>query len=469
MGNTIRKPSIGLLTLIIALLYVVTGEISFSIFRQDAIVTIAVFLPEGIALASALIFRRLALPGIFLGQSALALLSGMDPLSALGISVGNTVEAWIAYSLWYRFGFDPRLRSTKDLFALFAMIVFVLQPFSALVGNGVLYATGHLSQSYLQSVLFWWFGNSIGQFLVAPMLLILYYNESETRLYEYLLVSIFFVLLSFVVEVALDVHNISLLLAATLPFAIYLATVNLTYATVGTFVLVASTLIFFSFGWGTFAGKVHNTEALIELNFFILIHILLVLLVGVSFREKIEAIRRLESIAHIDPLTGLPNRHVLREEMHHAIYLAEKEGLSSVIAFIDFDEFKEINDTLGHKAGDEVLKVVSERIRNHIGASDVLIRLGGDEFLLILYEKGEEEARPILEEILALGSRPISIEEYTVSISLSIGVAVCPRDSLNVDELVAAADAAMYRAKEVGKNAIAWSGMRNEAEIRLGV
>ncbi len=457
MGSSIQKPSLAIITSVIAVLYVVLGEISFSIFRQDSIVTIAVFLPEGVALAAALIYRSYALPGIFIGQLALALLSGMDWRSALGISAGNAVEAWIAYVLWERFGLDRRLSKTRDLFGLFLLIGFVLQPFSALFGNGVLYLTGHITHDFFHSVFFWWFGNSMGQLLLTPMLLILYSNEGDTRLSEYALVVFFFVLLSFVMEVVLDIRNISLLLAATLPFAIYLATVSLPYATVGTFTLVASSLIYASFGWGTFADTLHPVDNLINLNFFILIHIFLVLLVGVAFREKLDAIGKLQSIAHIDPLTGLPNRHVLREEMHHAIYLAETQGRSSVIAFVDFDEFKQINDTLGHKAGDEVLKTVSDRIRHVIGASDVLIRLGGDEFLLILYEKSAFDAKPILEEILTLGSRPISIGEYTVSVSLSIGVAVCPEDGMNVDELVAHADAAMYRAKEEGKNAIAWS------------
>ena len=466
MGSTIRKTSIGILTIVFAVLYIVTGEISFSIFRQDTIVTIAVFLPEGIALAGVLIFGRAVLPGIFLGQLLLALISGLSPSAAIGIALGNTFEAYLALWLWNRLGFDRKLSGTRDLFALLALIAFVLQPFSALFGNTVLALTHQIPWSdYVENLFFWWFGNTMGQLLVTPMLLILFYNSEETHLGEYALVVLFFSLLGFTIEVLLHVQNISLLLAATLPFAIYLATINLPYATVGTFTMVASTLIFGRMGLGTFADSHHSVDKLIDLNFFILVHILLVLIVGVAFREKIEAIGRLKSIAHIDPLTGLPNRHILREEMHHAIYLAEKENLPSVVAFIDFDEFKQINDSLGHKAGDEVLKTVSGRIRHAIGASDVLIRLGGDEFLLILYEKDMKQATPILQEILTLGSRPISIGEYTVSVSLSIGVAVCPDDGTKVDDLVAAADEAMYRAKEEGKNAIAWSGAQPSSRV----
>ena len=444
--------------ILLALLYWLTGKLSFTFFQQDMIVTVTVFIPEGIALAAVLIYGYRIVPGIFLGQLLLALDSGLALPPAFGIALTNALEAAIAYRLFVHFKLDKTLSHIRDLIGLFLMITLVLQPFSALLGNMILLSL-HLAKesAFLLNLFFWWFGNVVGQLLIAPMLLILYYNRQKTELYEYALIALLFTLLNYVLQVVLGVHNTSLLLIATLPFTIYLATVNLSYATLAAFTLVISSLYFFHFGKGAFVMETNSVDQLIDMNFFILSHTILVLIVGILFREKEEAITSLRSMAHYDPLTGLPNRHLLRDEIHHSVYLSEQFNQESMVCFLDLDGFKSVNDKYGHKIGDKLLKEVAQHIKCTIRSTDALLRLGGDEFLLILNNVDKEKTESLLERIMESIRNIDYIDNHRVEVSLSIGVASCPADGVTVENLMHASDHAMYQAKKEGKDKIVFT------------
>ena len=444
-----------MLVAMLALLYFFAGKLSFALFQQDTIVTVTVFVPEGIALAGVLVYGYRVVPGIFLGQLLLAMDSGLPWSPALGIALTNAFEALIAYKIFYYFKLDKSLAHIRDLIGLFLLIVLILQPFSALLGNAILY-TLHIAQKemLLQNIFFWWLGNSVGQMLIAPMLLILYTNEQKTKYFEYALTVLFFTLLNYVLNVVLDINNVSLLLVTTLPFAIYLATVNLSYATVATLTLVLSSLYFYHLDAGIYTSEAKSSKELIDMNFFLLSHIILVLIVGVLFREKENAIASLRSMAHYDLLTGLPNRHLLNDEIYHSIYLYERYNQESMICFIDLDGFKVVNDTYGHTIGDKLLQEVAKRIKATIRSTDTLLRLGGDEFLLILNNIEKEKSIKLLERVRQTIRSIDTIGNHTISVSSSIGVANCPRDGLNAEDLIDASDHAMYQAKQKGKNTI---------------
>ncbi|NTJ09263.1 putative bifunctional diguanylate cyclase/phosphodiesterase [Rhizobium lusitanum] len=171
------------------------------------------------------------------------------------------------------------------------------------------------------------------------------------------------------------------------------------------------------------------------------------------------AIDRHRDIAHIaylaehDALTGLPNRTLLNRKVVALLEKASQAGKSLAVAFVDLDNFKLVNDSLGHAAGDELLKVVAQRISAQIKSSGIVSRIGGDEFIIVLEENQDpfhERLKAILEGI----SEPLTIDGVEIRVSCSIGVACSRKHGDTASELFANADMALYRVKESGRNGI---------------
>ncbi len=169
-------------------------------------------------------------------------------------------------------------------------------------------------------------------------------------------------------------------------------------------------------------------------------------------RQKTE--ERIRHMAHHDELTGLPNRALLRDRLAQALLRAERQERSVTVAFIDLDNFKLINDSLGHTAGDELLQTVSTRLLHAVRAVDTVVRLGGDEFVVILADlpRAADAVTATLQRIIDSIARPVALRERDVQISCSMGLATYPADGNTADDLLTNADAAMYRAKEMGRN-----------------
>jgi diguanylate cyclase (GGDEF)-like protein len=151
-------------------------------------------------------------------------------------------------------------------------------------------------------------------------------------------------------------------------------------------------------------------------------------------------------------LTGLPNRAYLTERLTTILALARRHGTLVAIMFIDLDNFKTINDSLGHHVGDVLLKQVAVRIREVLREADMVSRLGGDEFLVILADfAAPDDAAKVAEKLLQVISAPVELEGRQLSANASIGISVFPRDGDNADDLIRHADAAMYSAKDHGR------------------
>ncbi len=156
-------------------------------------------------------------------------------------------------------------------------------------------------------------------------------------------------------------------------------------------------------------------------------------------------------MAHYDSLTGLPNRALLFDRLTHAINQSRRYGQELAVLFIDLDRFKFVNDTMGHEAGDTVLKAVASRIRECLRDSDTVARLGGDEFIALVTNLDRAvSAAPVASKIVESVSQPIMIGANAATVSPSIGIALFPDDAEDADELMRYADAAMYQAKQAG-------------------
>jgi diguanylate cyclase (GGDEF)-like protein/PAS domain S-box-containing protein len=160
----------------------------------------------------------------------------------------------------------------------------------------------------------------------------------------------------------------------------------------------------------------------------------------------------LDRIAHYDPLTGVPNRRLFSDRLSQAIARARRTGEALAVCFLDLDGFKQINDQLGHEAGDQVLVEIAHHLRGILRAGDTLARIGGDEFVLLFTDLAHgRECLPILDRLLAAIAAPALIAGTMVSVSASIGVTLFPDDDSDPDTLLRHADQAMYRAKEAGR------------------
>ena len=174
--------------------------------------------------------------------------------------------------------------------------------------------------------------------------------------------------------------------------------------------------------------------------------------------------RRLEFLAHHDTLTGLPNRAMFADRAREAVAHARRHDKTAAFLFLDMDNFKQVNDRLGHDVGDSLLKVMASRLRASVRGDDFIARIGGDEFCVLLQDIAEpREAAAVAQKLIHELSRPYRVGEHDLTSGASIGIACVPQDGDEVNILMRLADHAMYRAKELGRNGYQFfSGILND-------
>jgi len=195
-------------------------------------------------------------------------------------------------------------------------------------------------------------------------------------------------------------------------------------------------------------------------------------------QERILTEDRLQRQANYDELTGLPNRSLAKDRLEQTIAKSKRQALNPCVVFLDLDNFKYVNDTLGHAAGDELLQQAARRLSACARKSDTVARLGGDEFLLILEGSDNESEQPcengiqlVGERIIASFSRPFKVDGNEVNVTPSLGFAIFPKDGEDGNQLMRHADAAMYRSKHEGKNTYCFYSpeMTAKAKMRMQV
>lgn len=188
-----------------------------------------------------------------------------------------------------------------------------------------------------------------------------------------------------------------------------------------------------------------------------------------------EAEDKIEHLAFYDPLTGLPNRRLMQDRLQHSFAAAMRHHLYGALLFIDLDHFKNLNDTKGHNFGDDLLKMVAERLQACVREGDTVARLGGDEFVVILENLNENEqlaaalAESVGDKILAVINQPYQLQNDYYHCTASIGISLFQKQQTSVEELIRRADAAMYQAKDSGRNTLRFydPAMQAALEARL--
>jgi diguanylate cyclase (GGDEF)-like protein/PAS domain S-box-containing protein len=175
-------------------------------------------------------------------------------------------------------------------------------------------------------------------------------------------------------------------------------------------------------------------------------------LAGIAIESRASE-ERIRYLAHYDGLTSLPNRFLFKEYLDLALRKAKRHGRRFAVFFLDLDKFKDINDTFGHDAGDQVLKEIATRLRNCLRSTDKIARMGGDEFYVLIEDLTDGRyVADIAEKLLEEASRPVYIDQQECRLSASIGIAIYPDNGSDGNTLLKKADSAMYRVKDFGKN-----------------
>jgi diguanylate cyclase (GGDEF)-like protein len=456
-GIVDRLPQVVLLTLV----YVVAGKLGLRLAFVHASAT-AVWPATGIALA-ALVLRGLALwPAILAGAFLVNLSTAGSVATSIGIAAGNTLEAVLGAYLVNRYArgrhaFDR----APDVFRYAALAALGSTVVSASVGVASLRLGGFLDPARTGAVwLTWWLGNTVSDLLLAPVI-VLWATHAQPRWsarqrLEAGAVAIAVVLTGLFMwggvlsggwrHYPLNFLCVPVLLWPAFRLGQREATTN---ALVLTAIAIAGTLR----GFGPFARDSPN-EALLLLQSFVAVVSFTVIAVGavVAGRRRLEV--RLLHLADHDPLTHLFSRRRLNEELQLTLAQSRRYGSRGALLFVDLDDFRSVNDALGHRAADRVLADLAHRLRSRLRHSDLLARMGGDEFAALLPHTDSDQGQALASQLLeAITSLPTTSGRPPTAVSASIGIALYPEHGTTADELLAHADQAMYRAKGVGGNA----------------
>ncbi len=183
-----------------------------------------------------------------------------------------------------------------------------------------------------------------------------------------------------------------------------------------------------------------------------------------------ESQEKLDHLAHHDPLTALPNRLLFHDRLQHALQRATRDGEQLALLFIDLDRFKNVNDTLGHHIGDELLKQVAKALQDRLREGDTLARLGGDEFIVLLEDiENQYGASQVAEKLVQMFEEPFMVAGHELFVTCSVGISLFPDDAADLNMLIRNADVAMYQAKARGRNGFSFyaPSMTGEGVERL--
>ena len=286
-----------IIIVILAFLYFILGKFSFYISFANKIVVSSIFFPEGISLVFAAIYGRKAVLGVFIGQFLLAITSGLDFFSSLGIGIVNSLEYLIASYIFEKFSFKGFLKNTKDLSFLFILIFFILQPFSALFGNLILLLSSVITKKeFISSFSSWYIGNAVAQSLIAPMVFYFRYYEKTLSISKLFVSTFLGLMLGYILFFHFNINHLTILLGITLIFSLFIANLwKLFYAGIFLLFLYITALLSIKTG-NSFFLKYSYLENILNLDFYFLSHIFIIYTLALLITEKDIYAKELENV-----------------------------------------------------------------------------------------------------------------------------------------------------------------------------
>jgi diguanylate cyclase (GGDEF)-like protein len=437
---------------LLATAYCVAARLGLRLAFVNASAT-AVWPPTGIALTAVLLLGYDVWPGIFAGAFVANLLTAGTVVTSVGIAAGNTLEAIAGAFLVNRFANGRRaVESAEDIltFAFFAGVL--ATAISATIGVTTLSVGGFAAWPNFGSIWFtWWLGDAAGALVIAPALL-LWTDNKRLRLNRAMVAEAVLAVLSlaFIGLIVFGTLNPSHVMHYPLEFLCIPVLLWIAYrfgqrgAATAIVALAAIAIWGTLSGSGPFASPSPN-ESLLLLQSFLGVAAVMSLVLGASVSERREVEARLRQLAVTDPLTGLANHRHLMHGLQAEIERSLRNGRGFAILLLDLDGLKRINDRHGHLVGSRALRRVANVLWTSCRSTDIAARFGGDEFVVILPESGESTARQVADRI----TNRLAADPEPPPTSVSIGVALFPRDGVSADSLIAVADRMLYDAKSM--------------------
>lgn len=389
---------------------------------------------------------------VFFADLAIDLLQGAPLATSLAWATANAVEpvlGALALRCVFR-GQMPNLESPRNVFAFFAVAAVAGPPLASLIGATASAATFD-DQALLETWRTWYVGDVLGIIVVAPVVL---YSHQLRKSFDLRLAILLMV--STAVTLAVFLAPSGTLFGRAYFVGPMLAVVALSYGTAGgaiagLLMAVAADVVSAS-GRGPFALTTATPEALLELQLFTAVQLLTVYLLASVRAQMLTATARAARLSEEqlrDPLTRVGNRLRLEQAL---VEVTTEPVVGTAVSpaaaiLLDLDDFKPINDEFGHAAGDEVLRIVADRIRRTVRESDVVARIGGDEFAIVCPAISEADAQGLVLRLRNRLSAPMSVAGETLSVGVSIGLSWIPEPTGTSAELLRAADLDMYRMK----------------------
>ena len=452
---------LGVLGVLVAV-YFVAGKLGLTLAFVNASAS-PVWPPAGLALAALLLLGYRVWPAVFLGAYLVNVTTPVSVGTAIGIAAGNTLEALVAAYLVNRFAngrnaFDRPENVFK--WALLAGMISTLV--SATVGVTSLCLGGRANWAEYGPVwLTWWLGDMAGDLIVAPLVILwalnprLRWNRRQSCEAALLLLAVLLTgLIVFGDVLPFGNKNPALTFLCIPPLVWAAHRFGQREAATAAGLLSAIAIWGTVRGVGAFGSDSPNESLLLLATFIGVVAMMaMTLAAAVSERRRFEA--QLARLADHDSLTDLLSRRRFQAELRRLLAEARRYRTHGSLLFLDLDDFKRVNDRLGHSAGDELLIGLAALLCSRLRDSDLLARLGGDEFAIVLPHTGSAQAQALAGQLLdAIRSHSFPIGSDPVAVTASIGIALFPEHGNTIEELLARADSAMYEAKGAGRNCL---------------
>ena len=411
----------------------------------------ALWAPTGISLAALMVFGLRVWPGAFLGAFFANITTAGSVLTSIGVATGNTLEGVVGCYLVGRFARGQQaFERAQDVFKFAFLAGMVSTTISATLGVTTLSLGGFADWTvYGPMWRTWWLGDGVGAVLVTPLVLLWRENPHLNWTREQIIeLTLLFAGLFFTTWIVFgerfhsEVKNYPLEYIC-FPFLIWAAfRFGRRKAVTATCVLTGIATWGTLHGFGPFSREARNTSLLLVQSFVGIVAVTsLALAAEISEHKRADA--RVQQLVVTDPLTGLANYRRLFDALESEIKRYGRTGRSFAILLLDLDGLKKINDMHGHLVGSRALCRLAEGLRAHCREVDTPARYGGDEFAVVLPETDSQQAQQIAKRI----RERLASDGESPSISVSVGSAVFPEDGETVEELLSAADSALYGMK----------------------
>ncbi|HEV8601380.1 MAG TPA: EAL domain-containing protein [Patescibacteria group bacterium] len=441
--------------LILAAVYFAAAKLGLSLAVSVKQVTL-IWPPTGLALATLLLFGYRLWPGIFIGAFAANAVTSEPATVALGIAFGNTLAAIAGTYLLNRFKFQRVFEQLTCIFKFLILGVLLSPMVSATLGSLSLVWSGLIMrQDYWHTWLTWWIGDGMGILIVTPLLLVWFRKENRILLRKNYQEAIILCLFIFAIGWYVFISNLTASARAYLVFPFIMwATIRFRQmgAASANFIIAFIAVWATTFNHGPFASPSVETS-LVHSLLFMFVFTITALFASAVVTQGQQAKQQVLYQSYHDNLTDLPNRFSFEGQVNLMLEKMRIHKDPFAILMVDIDRFKLINDSLGHKSGDELLKKTAKRLEKNLPPDSILARMGGDEFVIATPEfEDADTAVSLSKKIIQAFQHPFLLDGQEIYSSVSLGIASYPHDGEDATSLLRNAYAALDRVKQTGRN-----------------